>query len=75
MFRWIDRLRRQTVVVHMSNGQSIRGLLVGTYKDCLVLAHAAYLGSGGSVQPIDGEAVVPREQIVWMQASMQEAGP
>jgi small nuclear ribonucleoprotein (snRNP)-like protein len=73
--RWIDRLTHSTVVVHMTNGASVRGVLVAVHKDCLVLAHAAYLGGQGAVSPIDGEAVIPRESVVWMQAAMKEASP
>lgn len=65
--RWIDRLTRRTVVVHMTTGASVRGVLVGTYRDCLVLDHAAYLGSE-AIEKVDGEVIVPRERVAWMQA-------
>lgn len=70
--RWIDQLKRRTVVVHTTNGTSLRGVLVGTYRDSLVLAHVAYLGDGGS-QPVDGEVVVPRERVAWIQTLLEEA--
>lgn len=65
--RWIDRLIRRSVVVHTTVGSSVRGVLVGAYRDCIVLAHAEFLGSD-SVQPLDGDVVVPRERIAFMQA-------
>jgi hypothetical protein len=64
--RWIDRLTRRTVVVHMTHGASVRGVLVGTYRDCLVLTHAAYLGAE-AIEKVDGEVIVPRERVAWMQ--------
>jgi hypothetical protein len=53
--RWIDRLVRRTVVVHLTTGASIRGVLVGAYRDSIVLSHATYLG------------MILREQVAWMQ--------
>lgn len=64
---WIDRLERHTVVVHLTDGQSLRGVLVATYDDCVVLAAAAYLHSEGNTS-VDGEAVLLRERVAWMQS-------
>lgn len=64
--RWVDRLVRRSVVIHTTSGESVRGVLVGAYRDCLVLSHAAFLGSD-SIEGIDGEAVIPRERIAWLQ--------
>lgn len=63
---WLDRLERRTVVVHTSDGQSLRGVLVGVYRDCVVLNHAYALGAQ-AVQSIDGEAVIARERVAWVQ--------
>lgn len=63
---WINRLVKRSVVVHTSTGASIRGVLVGVYRDSLVLAHAIYLDQGGNVD-VDGEAVVPRSNVSWIQ--------
>lgn len=64
--RWLKRLTARTVVVHLTDDESIRGVLVGVYDDCLVLRHAAYLGVK-AVDTIDGEAVIPRDKVAWMQ--------
>lgn len=64
--RWIDRLTRRTVVVHMTTGASVRGVLAGAYRDCLVLDHAAYLASE-AIERVDGEIIVPRERVAWLQ--------
>lgn len=66
LMRWIDRLTRRTVVVHTTNGMSVRGVLVGAYRDCLVLSHATFLGVETAEQ-IDGEAVIPRDRVAWLQ--------
>jgi hypothetical protein len=68
--RWIDRLERRTVVAHLVGGASIRGVLAGAYRDCIVLSHATHLGvmDGARVDaPIDGDAVILREQVSWLQ--------
>jgi small nuclear ribonucleoprotein (snRNP)-like protein len=64
--RWINRLTRRTVVVHTRDGQSLRGVLVGAYRDCLVLSHAVYLAGEGEVN-VDGEVAVPRQTVGWLQ--------
>lgn len=55
-----------TVVVHTVQGQSIRGVMTGAYKDCLVLDHAVFL-AGDTTTNIDGEAVIPRASVAWIQ--------
>lgn len=66
MMRWISKLVRHSVALHLTDGQSIRGVLLAEHKDCLVLGQAGYLGTDG-VTKVDGEVVVPRERISWMQ--------
>lgn len=67
MLRWIDRLAKQTVVVHMSDGVSVRGVLIRAYKDCLVIHHAAYLSGNGEETRVDGEVILPRKNLSWIQ--------
>lgn len=64
--RWLDRLTHKTVLVHLVAGSSIRGVLRGVYADSIVLAHARYLYDQGH-QDVDGEAVIPRAQVAWLQ--------
>ena len=67
---WLRKLERTTVVVHMRSGQTIRGILTGEYRDCLVLNHSTYLSSldGNTVETaIDGETIVLRENVAWLQ--------
>lgn len=64
---WMHRMLRTTVVVHTTDGQSLRGVAVGMHRDCVVLAHAVYVGTDGAQTRVDGEAVIPRERVSWIQ--------
>lgn len=73
--RWISRLVARTVVVHTTQDASLRGILVGEYRDCLVLKHGVYLGTIGGDRietPVDGEVVIPRGQVAWIQTLPSE---
>lgn len=68
--RWIDKLIARTIVVNLKHDETIRGVLVGTYRDCIVLQHALHLGTLNGTKlevPVDGEAIIPRENIAWIQ--------
>jgi len=71
--KFIDSLQRETVAVHLSDGASLKGVLLACHRDCLVLAHAVTLSADGGQIPVDGEAVLPRERILWLQRLMPEA--
>ena len=64
--RWINRLTRRRVVCHLKDGTSLRGWLTHTYQDALILANADAL-AGDLSTPIDGEAVIPRTNLAWIQ--------
>lgn len=63
---YLVRMARETVVVHLKSGSSIRGVLVAAHRDVVVLRHASALSSTGSVS-IDGEAVISRDNVDWTQ--------
>ena len=65
MARYVDRLTRKVIVAHLADGTSIQGVLLGAYRDSIVLAHAEVLGD--VKVPIDGEAVLPRKGLSWIQ--------
>lgn len=67
MLRWIERQSKRNVVVHMSDGVSMRGVLFGVYKDCFVLTHASYLSGSGEETRVDGEVILPRKNLSWFQ--------
>jgi len=64
--RGLRRFRRHTVVIHTKDDRSLRGVLVDAYSDCFALAHAQYLEEATAVD-LDGRAVVPRENVAWLQ--------
>lgn len=72
--RWLNRQLTHTVVVHTTAKESIRGVLVGVYADCVVLAHAYYLNAESAPTEIDGEAIVPRAQVAWIQKLYEIGG-
>jgi hypothetical protein len=72
--RWIDQLTKRTVVAHLRDGVSVRGVLFAAYKDCFVLVSAVYLSPSGDQTAVDGEVVIPRESVSWIQAIGSETG-
>lgn len=56
-----------TVVVNLTTEGAIRGILVGEYRDVIVLASASFL-VGDSVSPIDGDTAIPRDRIAFIQS-------
>lgn len=76
--RWIEKMTRRSVVVHLRDGASIRGVLVEAHGDCLVLTAAEVLATGPGEGPVpaDGRAVLPREGVSWIQdLTPGEGGP
>ena len=63
---YIARMARATVVVHLKVGHSVRGVLTAVHRDALVLSRASALAPGSAV-PIDGDAVIPRVNVAWLQ--------
>jgi hypothetical protein len=63
---------RERVVCHLTDGQSLRGVLVAAHKDCVVLAHVEALADHVAT-PVDGEALVPRARLSWLQVLPAEA--
>lgn len=64
------RYEKRLVIVHVSGGPSLKGLLVGAHRDCFVLAHAEWLDQGTK---LGGEILIPRGQGVWLQTVVQES--
>jgi hypothetical protein len=63
----IRKLRKETVVVHIHNGTSIKGILRSTHRDGVILSHASDLDEGVALK---GEVVVPREMIDFYQVEV-----
>lgn len=62
---------RRRVAVHLTDGSSLRGILAAVYPDCVALERAEALHDGGAA-PIDGEALVPRDRLAWLQVLAPE---
>ena len=56
-----------TVVVHTVAGMSFKGIRSTVYDDCLVLRDARVLEDENMTRILDGETVIPREQVLFIQ--------
>lgn len=67
---WLSwqRLRARRVVVNLKTGRAVDGVLVRKSGDLLFLRNATALEPGSSPAPLDGEAVVARADIDFIQA-------
>lgn len=56
----------RTVVIHLDEDQSLRGVIVATHSDRWTLREVVYLHRSGE-QPAGGMAHVPVSRILWVQ--------
>lgn len=66
--RYLRRILKSSVVAHLRDGASTEGVLVGVYPDAIVLRHAAILLEDGRRAPLDGDVVIPRAGLSFLQA-------
>jgi hypothetical protein len=64
---WLDAVTLETVVVHLDNGPSMKGLKQTVHDDCLVLRDALVFHEDDAAQQLDGLIVIPRERVVFIQ--------
>lgn len=64
---WLDDVTLETVIVHTRDGMSLKGLKASVYDDCLVLKEARVLEDEGVSSVLNGEVVVPRERVHFIQ--------
>lgn len=67
---WMTQLVRSEVIVHTTAGSSIRGFARELPGGALELTAALYLGDAGSTTAVDGAALIPRDQIAWIQTGI-----
>ena len=68
MGRWPRRYpERRTVVVNTKGQTVFRGVLWQRTRRHLVLKNVALLSPGGGVSPLDGEVLVPAENVEFIQ--------
>lgn len=66
MLPYVRTMRRRQVVVNLASGRSFRGILWAKRGPLLVLREATLLEAGQAVT-VDGEVVVERRTIEWVQ--------
>lgn len=64
---WRRLLVRRRVIVNLKGGTALSGVLFTQRGPLLVLRNATLHESGQRI-PVDGEAVVEREQVDWIQS-------
>jgi hypothetical protein len=64
---WLDAVTLETVIVHTRDGMSLKGLKSSVYDDSIVLKEARVLEAEGLSSLINGEVVIPREQVHFIQ--------
>lgn len=64
---WLADVTLETVIVHTTDGQSFKGLKQTVYDDSLILTDARVLEAEGMSSVINGEAVIPRDRVHWIQ--------
>lgn len=66
-------LRAQTLVVHLSSGESIRGVVVNDSRRLLQLVNAELIGSKDSAA-LDGDQFIHHDRIKWVQRLYPSGG-
>jgi hypothetical protein len=56
---WLDDLTLNTVIVHIDDGPSLKGLVAAVHDDCLVLRDALLYHDNDAPEQLDGLQVVP----------------
>lgn len=69
----LEETIRSTIVLHLSDpSESLAGILLADYDDCVALTQARLLSeSAGRPLPIDGEVLVPHERIRFAQIGVR----
>lgn len=63
---WLDDLTFETVIVHLKDGASIKGLKSTVHDDGILLREACLLEETGLIM-LDHDPFVPRENVSWLQ--------
>lgn len=70
---WLRRKLAESIVVHLTTGDSVAGFLEETSKDGLILRAARFLDNDTHV-PLAGELFVPRERVLFVQVGGTKQG-
>jgi hypothetical protein len=66
----LPRRKSETVVVHTKDQQSIQGVLLGAYRDALVLGHPRHLDHAPDTT-LGGDAIILRGNVAWIQGASE----
>lgn len=69
MFAWRRTAVRRKVIVNLLSGEAFSGVLWARRGPLLVLRNAELLEQGASPTPVDGEVVVERSRVSWVQVA------
>lgn len=59
---------RRRVVVNLTDGSAIEGVLYRQDGPLLVIKNATYLERGAQPAPLDGDTVIERDRVLFIQA-------
>lgn len=62
----LERRVKRTIVIFTRDGHSVRGILLESYADCLVLAHPVWL-QGMRPANLGGQFIVPLDNVMYAQ--------
>jgi hypothetical protein len=65
--RGLRRYERATVIAHLKDGTSLRGVLASAHRDCLVLSAAESLSAGENPVKLGGDQLVPMGNVSFLQ--------
>lgn len=63
--RGLKRLRGERVVLQTKDDRSLKGVLLDTFPDCVVIGHFEYLEEANPVE-LPGEATVLHANLSWI---------
>lgn len=66
----LTRRVKTLVTVHTKDQQSIQGVLLGSYRDVVVLGHPTHLDHAPDVT-LSGDAIIPRGNVAWIQGAAE----
>jgi len=68
MFAFARFLLRRRVVVNLDDGTAVAGIAYRAAGPLLVLKNAELLNRGSEPTPLDGDTVIERERVLFIQA-------
>lgn len=77
---WLEAVTLETVIVHTTHGEVMKGLKAAVHDDCLIVREAHLLEYPGkpaeddSVTLLAGDFVIPRERVHYLQRLPNGAG-